>query len=276
MLKLAVVMILLAGSAGAQDRRSSHCIALAEAVPGIEHLQKAAFRDPLAAETVRLSYVAHSTYVLETNGGFTAATDFTGYLGPVDLVPRLVTMNHAHESHWTSILDPRIPHVLRGWGDGTGPADHYVDLGEVLIRNVPTDIRARFGSGIEAGGNSIFIFEVAGLCIGHLGHLHHEPTPEQYAAIGRLDVVMAAVDGGMTLDTATMTRILKRLRSSIVLPMHWFSGYALSDFLDRMAGDFDIVRTDLNSIEISLSRLPSRPQIIVLQPQYLEDRVYDD
>ena len=41
---------------------------------------------------------------------------------------------------------------------------------------------------MERDGNSIFIFEVAGLCIGHLGHLHHELDEGHYAEIGRLDV----------------------------------------------------------------------------------------
>ena len=49
-------------------------------------------------------------------------------------------------------------------------------IGDVLIRNVTTDIRRYFGDYTGADmikdGNSIFIFEVAGLCIGHLGHLH--------------------------------------------------------------------------------------------------------
>ena len=65
------------------------------------------------------------------------------------------------------------------------------------MRNVSTDIRvAARRRHVEPSGNSIFVFEVAGLCIGHLGHLHHEPDAEQYAALGRLDVVMAPVDGG--------------------------------------------------------------------------------
>jgi hypothetical protein len=70
--------------------------------------------------------------------------------------------------------------------DGDGPAEHRLDLGEMLVRNVPTDLRGRFGGPSEAYGNSIFVFEVEGLCIGHLGHLHHTPTPEQYAAIDTL------------------------------------------------------------------------------------------
>jgi L-ascorbate metabolism protein UlaG (beta-lactamase superfamily) len=103
----------------------------------------------------------------------------------------------------------------------------------MLIRNVSTDMRSSF-SGIEKEGNSIFVFEVAGLCIGHLGHLHHEPDPAQYAALGRVDVVMAAVDGGMTLDLPTMIKVLKRLRSSVVIPMHWFGDFTLEQFLDGM------------------------------------------
>ena len=271
MLRYIVAAILLSSSAIAQERTPSHCLAFADAAPGIEVIQNASFGQPLADETVRLNYVSHSTYLLETTGGITAATDFAGFLGSIDHVPTVVTMNHAHETHWTSAPDPRIPHVLKGWGNGVDPAVHNLDLGEMLIRNVATNIRSRWDNSIELNGNSIFVFEAAGLCIGHLGHLHHEPTPEQYAAIGRLDVVMAAVDGGMTIDTVTMTRILKRFRSSIVLPMHWFSGFALNDFLDRMEEDFDVVRFDGNSIEVSMKRLPSRPQIIVLQPRYLRE-----
>ena len=42
--------------------------------------------------------------------------------GLVDLVPDVVTMNNAHETHWTALPDPAIPHVLRGWArDGRAP-----------------------------------------------------------------------------------------------------------------------------------------------------------
>ncbi len=261
-------LIAFASSVAAQDRRPSHCIALAEATPGMAYVQKASWAAPVAEDAVRITYVDHSVYVIQTEGGLAVATDYNGYLGPEDLVPDVATMNHAHSSHWTPNPDPRIPNVLKGWGDGAGPADHHLDLGEMLIRNVPTDIRQGFG-GVEEDGNSIFIFEVAGLCIGHLGHLHHEPNAEQYAALGRLDVVMAPVDGGMTVDIATMQSIVSRLRSSIVLPMHWFSGYSLEQFLEGMAGEFVIDRRVDSSFTVSLRDLPSRPTIVVLQPAVL-------
>lgn len=273
---VAAVALSLPMLAQAQDRsderQPSHCIALANAAPGLQYLHKARWSDPMPNDTVRVHYVAHAAFLIRSAGGLNMVTDFTGFVGNVNMIPDVVTMNKAHDTHWTANPDPAIPHVLPGWGNVFGAGiEHRVDLGEVLIRNVSTDIRSRWNDGVEPRGNSIFIFEMGGLCIGHLGHLHHEPTPEQYAAIGRLDVVMAAVDGGMTVDLPTMIRILKRFKSSIVIPMHWFGDLTLQAFLDGMRDEFAIVRLDGPSIDVSLSRLPSRPTIMVLRPQWLRD-----
>ena len=263
-----LAVALIAGPAAAQDRIPSHCIALAQGTPGLEYVVPASFGAPLPDYTVRLSYVDHSTFVLETPGGLVAATDFTGFLGNVPLVPDVVTMNNAHDTHWTAYPDPAIPHVLEGWAKAGVPADHHLDLGEMLVRNVPTDTRG-YGDQVRVAGNSIFVFEVAGLCIGHLGHLHHEPDAAQYAALGRMDVVMAPVDGSMTLDQPTMIRVLKRLRASVVIPMHWFGGYTLDRFLTGMADEFRVLRDGQSEVELSLRDLPSEPTVVVLEPAYL-------
>ncbi|MEM8980380.1 MAG: MBL fold metallo-hydrolase [Pseudomonadota bacterium] len=252
----------------AQDRRPSHCIALAQKAD-VPFVHKASFHTPPSTFSVRISYIDHAMFLIQSAGGTSAVTDYTGFLGLRDFVPDVVTMNHAHDSHWTSYPDPKIPNVLKGWEHG-GRAEHHLDLGDMLVRNVPTDIRARFGGGVEKDGNSIFVFETEGLCIGHLGHLHHEPSPQQYAALGRLDVVMAAVDGGMTVDLPTMIRILKRLKSSVVVPMHWWSRTNLNMFLAGMADEFAIDRTGGTSFEVSLRTLPDRPTVRVLQPRYLQ------
>ncbi|QMU58429.1 MAG: Zn-dependent hydrolase [Boseongicola sp.] len=273
---LALTILATTTPAHSQDRRPSHCIAIADAAPGLKYLHKASFSDPLPTEfTVRLTYLDHSMYLLQTHGGLAAVTDYTGYIGEGDLIPNVVTMNNAHDSHWTAFPHPEIPHVLPGWWQNSEPADHHLDLDEMLVRNVTTDIRSRFdGTTRIKNNNSIFVFEVAGLCIGHLGHLHHEPSNEQYAALGRLDIVMAAVDGGLTVDTPTMVRIIKRLKSSIVLPMHWFSRFSLDSFLAGVRDEFDIQRPGNSSLEVSLRTLPRRPTVIVLEPRLLP--AFDD
>ncbi len=268
----AVAIAALTTAAQAQERRPSHCIAISDAAPGIEYLHKAGFRDDVSDFSVRISYVAHAMFLLQTPGGLSAVTDYAGFIGPTDYAPDVATMNNAHSTHWTAAPDPRIPHVLEGWANADGPRDHHLDLGEMLVRNVHTDTRSdTFGGAARTNGNSIFVFEIEGLCIGHLGHLHHFPDAAQFAALGRLDVVMAPVDGGMTLDLPTMTRLLKRLKSSIVIPMHWFSFASLERFLVGMADEFDIDADAGSSIEVSLRTLPDRPTVIVLQPEYLQD-----
>ena len=263
----AFALMLCAGFAQAQERTPSHCLALAEETQGLEYLVPASL-GPVASETVRIHYIAHASFLIRTHGGLNMVTDYTGFIGSTKMIPDVVTMNHAHDSHWTAFPDPAIPHVLPGWGAFGEGIEHRLDLGEVLIRNVSTDIRSSF-AGQENNGNSIFVFELAGLCIGHLGHLHHEPSAEQYAALGRVDVVMAPVDGGYTLDLDTMTRVLKRLRSSVVIPMHWFSLGGLDFFLEGMADEFAIVEVGGPALDISLNRLPSQPTVMVLRPDFL-------
>ncbi len=268
---LALVLMALPALSAAQDRRPSHCIAIAQTTPGIQYLHKASFRAPVPEFSVRLRYVAHASFLIQSEDGLSAVTDFTGFVGNVDFIPDVVTMNHAHSTHWTANPDPAIPHVLRGWGEAFGePARHHLDLGSMVVRNVPTDIRSWDGAR-KPNGNSIFVFESAGLCIGHLGHLHHEPSDDQYAALGRMDVVMAPVDGGYTMPLENMMNVLRRLKARIVIPMHWFADGSLGRFLAGMEDDFEIIETGGSEITVSLRTLPERPTIMVLRPSYLRD-----
>lgn len=247
--------------------RSSHCIALVQDVPDAHYIVPVQLsgpaNPPLDFDEVRIRYVSHATFLITTPDGYQIATDFTGYAGN-GVTPDVVTMNRAHASHYTDFPDPAIPHVLRGWQseDGTTPAHHRLELGETLIRNVTTDIRSF--SGREEDGNSIFIFEAGGLCIGHVGHLHHELSEAHYALIGRLDIVMVPVDGGLTLDLPTLLRVTERLRASIVIPMHWWGRSSLSRFAAGLSERYEVTEVSGRETTVSLRTLPARPQLRVL------------
>lgn len=266
-----VFCLCLPALAMAQGRRVSHCLAIADAAPGIEYLHHAAWTDPVPERAVLLHYIGHSMFLIRSEDGLSVITDYNGFAGPAAFRPDVVTMNHAHSSHWSDDTGG-ITHVLRGWSPeafGT-PASHHLELGEMLIRNVPTAIRS-WGGAVEENGNSIFVFETANLCIAHLGHLHHEPSDLQYAALGRVDVLLVPVDGGMTMDLASMSRVVGRLRSSVVIPMHWFSPARLEGFLAGLSGQFLIDRPGRSDTVLSLGALPRQPTILVLEPQPLMD-----
>jgi L-ascorbate metabolism protein UlaG (beta-lactamase superfamily) len=260
MMAIIAPIVPAASPAWAQDAQEfSRCIAYVEKPRPVV---RAGFSLAQAAQDVRITYATHSTFTIETPAGVIIATDYAGWAGE-GVVPTVVTMNHAHETHYTDFVDPAIKHVLRGWNPAGGPAEHKLRIEDVFIRNVPTDIK-RWDGGIEPFGNSIFIFEVADLCIGHLGHLHHKPTPEQLGKIGRLDILFVPVDGSFTLNLPEMIEVVKHLRTSLVIPMHYFGGASLQRFLAGIKGNFQIeIQKDPTTV-VSLPTLPKRPTVRVL------------
>jgi L-ascorbate metabolism protein UlaG (beta-lactamase superfamily) len=265
---LAVILALLGlpiASAAAQDAsRGSECLAMASAPPRV--VPASLRRTAATADEVAITYAGHSTYLIDTPGGLRIATDFNGAYRTGRL-PDIVTMNRAHSTHYTLFPDSRIAHVLHGWGDNGQPAKIMLRVGDVLIRNVTTDIRRYLfddsnGEMIK-DGNSIFIFEVAGLCIGHLGHLHHKLDDSHFAAIGRLDIVMVPIDGSYTMSLDGVSDITRRLRASVVLPMHRFAT-PLDDFMRRIGQDFAIDLRPGRTLRMSRDALPSAPTVIIL------------
>lgn len=216
----------------------------------------------LKAEEVRISYVGHSTFQIDTPSGLAIATDYNDYVRPAKL-PDVVTMNRAHSTHYTDAPDPAIKHVLRGWNPSGGAIMHDVTVADVRIRNVSTNIRD-YAGGTYVFGNSIFIFEIADLCIAHLGHLHHTLTNQQHFQVGQIDVVMVPVDGSFTLDVEGMVEVLKQLRAPLMLPMHYFSSYTLNRFLDRARGEFEIRTSEVPTVVVSRATLPRKQEILVL------------
>jgi L-ascorbate metabolism protein UlaG (beta-lactamase superfamily) len=223
----------------------------------------------LNSDQVRLTFLGHATFLIESPQLVRIATDYNDYIRPL-LLPDIVTMNHAHNTHYSDHPDPAIKYVLRGWGESPDhPAIWDLKYRDVRVRNVPTNIRSFYGSTTtERYGNSIFIFEIANLCIAHLGHLHHTLTQQQLNEIGRIDVVMAPVDGSYTLDLDGMMEVLAALKAPLIIPMHYYGQYILDRFLDRARKLWDVEAAEIPSIVVSKAALPAAPRVVVLPGRF--------
>jgi L-ascorbate metabolism protein UlaG (beta-lactamase superfamily) len=270
-LGLLVAFALVPAVAAAQERPptppptselSDRCPGLVASAPLPRAIPAALRLATLQDGEVRLTYVGHSTFLIESPSLVRIATDYNDYVKP-PVVPDIVTMNHAHSTHYTDHPDPGIKLVLRGWASDNKPAEHDVTFRDVRVRNVPTNIRDWSG-GTERHGNSIFVFEIAQLCIAHLGHLHHTLTQQQLAALGRVDVVLVPVDGSYTLDLDGMVEVLQALKAPLMIPMHYFGMATLNRFLERVRQSWDVRYNDTPSIVLSKASLPRSPQVLVL------------
>ena len=211
--------------------------------------------------TVSITFLGHSSFLIESPAGVRVVTDYNDMIRALT-TPDIVTMNNAHPTHYSEAVEPGVKYVLRGWDPAGGIASHNLDYRDVRIRNVPTNVRDLGGT--RYNGNSIFVFEVADLCIAHLGHLHHTLTGAHLAELGAIDVVMVPVDGTFTLNQEEMIDVLRQIGPKIVIPMHIFTQASLEKFLTRAGGFYAVRRETGPAVALSRAGLPATPEILVL------------
>jgi len=213
-------------------------------------------------DAITVTFLGHASFLIESPGGVRAVTDYNGINIPAD-PPDIATMNHAHSTHYTDHPDPRIRHVLHGWREDGKAAEYDLTVGDMHVSNVPTNIRDWQG-GTEVYGNSIFLFEAAGVCIAHLSHLHHVLTEQDVQELGHIDVVMAPVDGVFTMSQRDMVTVLDQLHPRLVLPMHYYTHDVVERFIDLVRDGYAVRFHDTPTMVISRATLPERPTIEVL------------
>lgn len=256
---------LAAGDTRAQEIEPERCPRLIAWEP--PRIMPAAFRqaqaDSEAASEVRLTFLGHATFLIESPAGVSIATDYNDAIRPPS-TPRIATMNRAHITHYSLNPDPGIEYLLPGWGEGGEPARYELTVDDVWLRNVTTNIRGGMGDTVR-DANSMFVFEVAGLCILHLGHLHHVLSKDHLDALGRIDVVLAPVDGSYTLDMEGMLEVLDQLQVPLVVPMHYFGNSTLNRFLSRLGEEqWEVTLSDTPSVMLSRDSLPVQRTVLVL------------
>jgi L-ascorbate metabolism protein UlaG (beta-lactamase superfamily) len=74
---------------------------------------------------------------------------------------------------------------------------------------------------------------------------------------------MVPIDGSYTMSLDGVSDITRRLRASVVLPMHRFAT-PLDDFMRRIGQQFEIDMRPSRTLRISRETLPSAPTVIIL------------
>jgi len=223
---------------------------------------------------MNLTWLGHATFILSTSTGLTALLDpmgsGVGYaLAPVQGVD-LVTVSHEHSDHNNVSLAAGNPQVLRGLA-GADWARVDVTVKGVRIRSVGTYHDDSQGS--QRGKNAVFVFEMEGLRLAHLGDLGHALTPEQIKAIGPVEAILIPVGGFYTIDARTAATVVEQLRPRVVVPMH----YKTPDLTPSLAQNLAPVDNFIaalpgaavmqaeKTITLAAGRLPDRQTIMVMR-----------
>jgi L-ascorbate metabolism protein UlaG (beta-lactamase superfamily) len=125
----------------------------------------------------------------------------------------LLLITHEHRDHNAAEVVGGEPEILRSTA-GTLESS----LGEVVAIASEHDERA----GTQRGPNTIFVFELDGLRVAHMGDFGQSALrEEQAAALGGLDLLILPVGGGPTIGAQGARAIVERLAPRWVVPMHY-------------------------------------------------------
>ncbi|MFI5382446.1 MAG: MBL fold metallo-hydrolase, partial [Tepidisphaerales bacterium] len=103
-------------------------------------------------------------------------------------------------------------------------------------------------AGTQRGANVIYVFEMAGTRICHMGDFGQAGLrPEQIDAIGNVDVLFVPVGGTATLDGAGAADVVELLHPSWVVPMHYRT--PAINFLDTLDGFLSAVKGEVVTLE---------------------------
>ena len=152
-----------------------------------------------------------------------------------------------------------------------GPGEY--ETNEVFIYGIPTFHDNKEGA--ERGKNTIYLIEIDGVNVLHLGDLGHELTKETLEKIPNVDVLLIPVGGKYTIDASTAVEVISSIEPSIVIPMHYSTQdlsfkeelQKLDKFLDEMGVENSIKKEEKLKIS-SKSDLPEDTEIVILTPQH--------
>lgn len=216
--------------------------------------------------TVTFRWWGQACFSLTDNAGLTVLVDpfpnDFGYASPT-AQPQVVLITHEHRDHNAVGNVLGTPTVVRG------PGEH--EKAGVRFRGLAAKHDDQGGG--QRGDDTIFVWEMAGIKVAHVGDLGHLLNDEQVKAIGPVDALMIPVGGYYTIDAAEAVEVAKQLQARVVLPMHYktaaipqFPVAPLEDCLPAFPSEWRIERPESPNWTLRAEELPGEQvRVVVLR-----------
>ncbi|MDD5530815.1 MAG: MBL fold metallo-hydrolase [bacterium] len=215
---------------------------------------------------MRIKYLAHASFLFETENGIRIITDpykSEGLGGKIKYTPikektDIVLISHEHMDHnYTEDIQGNSTILNR--------------IGVSTINGITFNGISSYHdnvAGTQRGKNTIFVFKADGMTFCHTGDLGHLITPELKNNIGKIDVLFIPIGGTYTITSEEAQKVVDILEPMIVVPMHYkTSGTTLpiSNVEEFTKGKTNIKQAGT----VAEIKLPAKQEIWVFQPACL-------
>lgn len=163
---------------------------------------------------MKIQWFGHSSFLITSNLGKRILTDpFNIDIGytPYKEFSNIITVSHNHFDHCnldnissdTKVINTTGVHIL-DFCKITGFSSFHDDC-----------------NGIKRGSNIIYIYELDGFRLCHLGDLGHELSREFLELIKPIDILFIPIGGYYTINGMMASKIVKSINANYIFPMHY-------------------------------------------------------
>lgn len=175
-----------------------------------------------------ITYLGHASFKIKGKDVVVITDPFDESIGikfPKETAD-VVTVSHQHSDHNNTSAVSDVKKVLEGPGE--------YEIAGVSFIGIPTYHDDKKGE--ERGDNTIFVIEIEGVRIAHLGDLGHLLSEKQVDLLGTIDILMVPVGGFYTIDAKQAAGLVSSIEPKIILPMHYNSPDLNQDTFGKLSG----------------------------------------
>jgi len=169
----------------------------------------------------------------------------------------IVTLSHFHPGHcYTEAITSDFKEIK-------GPGEY--ELGGTFITGLATWHDTVQGQ--KLGKNTVYLLEMDGMALCHLGDLGHLLASEFIEDMDDIDVLFLPVGGVSTIGGSTGAEIVRRLTPKVVIPMHYKTVTLAKELepVDKFLKEVGIKETVSQAkLSVTRSTLPTSTQVIIL------------
>jgi L-ascorbate metabolism protein UlaG (beta-lactamase superfamily) len=169
----------------------------------------------------------------------------------------IVTLSHNHPGH--SYLDT----LEDGYKLIKSPGEY--ELKSVFITGIATFHDKVDGQ--ERGNNCVYVIEMDGITICHLGDIGHLLSSKTVEDIGNVGILLMPVGGLSTIDSSVAAEMVRTISPRIVIPMHYKTAAVTRDLepVDKFLKKLGIMESvPQPKLVINKSTFTESTQVIVL------------
>jgi len=212
---------------------------------------------------MEITYLGHASFKLKGKTGVVVTDPFdpkmVGLKFP-SVEADIVTVSHNHQDHNNITLVKNYSKVIDNPGE--------YEIKDISILGFSTFHDSKKGE--ERGKNTIFVFEIDGIRLAHLGDLGHLLSESVVDDMGSIDILMVPVGGGYTISPAEAMDVISSIEPSIIIPMHYGNEKLNQEVFSTLAKEDEVLKVlafpteKMDKLSIKKEEIGEEQKMIIL------------